>query len=323
MTPPTHLRLIVAATATLLSALALDPSQRFARFNAKHSRRAASTPLQQAQAAAATPTTANCSEHFFTQSIDHFSWSAPPTGQFTYQQRYFLNDQFWKKDASGCILFYAGNEAPVDLYVNHTGLWWEAAAELNALIVFAEHRYFGKSQPFGDASGQYLYAMTHEQALADYAVLIRDLQSNLTGGVTQPVIVGGGSYGGMLAAWARMKYPASFAGAIAASAPILAFVENTPAYDSQVCGEGGPGSAISAWNGLLAHGDASGPGPSEYPVGTPIDQKLLFCCLLSCCPTTPYHSLSLAATPRTPDTRPPTLSLPRITRAPRSPTGPW
>jgi hypothetical protein len=38
---------------------------------------------------------------------------------------------------------YAGNEADVTLYVNNTGLMWENAAVFNALLIFAEHRYYG------------------------------------------------------------------------------------------------------------------------------------------------------------------------------------
>jgi lysosomal Pro-X carboxypeptidase len=87
------------------------------------------------------PGTANCTELYFTNEIDHFSWAATPTGAFTYQQRYFVNDQYWRNGTAGSIFFYAGNEADVTLYVNNTGLMWENAAQHGALLVFAEHRY--------------------------------------------------------------------------------------------------------------------------------------------------------------------------------------
>ena len=99
-----------------------------------------------------------------------------------------------------------------------------------ALLVFAEHRYYGESQPFGEASSLFYQYMTHDQAAADYASLITALQAEL--GVQQPVILFGGSYGGMLATWLRIKYPGSFAGAVAASAPLAAFNGMQPAYDN-------------------------------------------------------------------------------------------
>lgn len=56
----------------------------------------------------------------------------------------------------------------------------------------------------------------------DYVELVKSfkIENNME---DRAVIVGGGSYGGMLAAWLRMKYPQWFQGALAASAPIVFF----------------------------------------------------------------------------------------------------
>ena len=56
--------------------------------------------------------------------------------------------------------------------------------------------------------------LSSEQALADFAVLIDHIKSTMPGASTSPVVAFGGSYGGMLAAWLRMKYPHSVIGSV-------------------------------------------------------------------------------------------------------------
>ncbi|GMF11284.1 unnamed protein product [Phytophthora lilii] len=163
-----------------------------------------------------------CDERFFTQTLDHFDVGAP-----TYQQRYFVCDGHFRP--GGVMFFYVGNEADVELYLNHTGLMWENAAEFGAMLVFAEHRYFGKSVPFGKDVTKHTQYLSTEQALADYAVLITYLKEELKRDI--PVIGFGGSYGGMLGSWFRMKYPHIIDGVIAASAPILSYFGDEVSHD--------------------------------------------------------------------------------------------
>ena len=62
--------------------------------------------------------------------------------------------------------------------------------------------------------------MTVEQALADYAIFIKYFKQKFNLSDQNQVIAFGGSYGGILSAYMRYKYPNVVAGAIAASAPI-------------------------------------------------------------------------------------------------------
>ncbi|XP_019384090.1 PREDICTED: lysosomal Pro-X carboxypeptidase [Crocodylus porosus] len=160
------------------------------------------------------------------QQVDHFGFLE----NRTFQQRYLIADQYWKKDG-GSILFYTGNEGDITWFCNNTGFMWEVAEELNAMLVFAEHRYYGESLPFGNKSfsdSKHLNYLTSEQALADFAILIQHIRKTIPGAQNTPVIAIGGSYGGMLAAWLRMKYPHVVDGALAASAPIWQFEDLVP-----------------------------------------------------------------------------------------------
>ena len=168
------------------------------------------------------PSSGNCTWRTFTQPLDHFGPSP-----VNFSERVCIYDGFLN-GPTPFVLFYTGNESPVEEYVNNTGLMWELGAEMNALLVFAEHRYEGESVPDMHGIPNCLSYCTVEQALADYAELINSLQSEL-GEV--PFVAVGGSYGGMLSSWFRMTYPLSVVGAIAGSAPIWGFPTIDPILD--------------------------------------------------------------------------------------------
>jgi lysosomal Pro-X carboxypeptidase len=166
---------------------------------------------------------------WFNQTLDHFAF----TTNATFPQKYLYNDTWWDKDEPGPIFFYTGNEGIIEAFAENSGFMWDIAPEFKALLVFAEHRYYGESLPFGGKIGKdasKVGYLTSEQALADYAQLINYIKIKNPSAVNSPVIAFGGSYGGMLAAWFRMKYPHVCAGAIAASAPVAQFTSPCDAF---------------------------------------------------------------------------------------------
>ncbi|XP_041049093.1 dipeptidyl peptidase 2 isoform X2 [Carcharodon carcharias] len=157
-------------------------------------------------------------ELYFDQLVDHFSFNSH---QKLYRQRYLLTDQFWAK-SFGPIFLYTGNEGDIWDFANSSRFIIELASEQQAMVIFAEHRYYGKSLPFGKKSYEKsnIEFLTVEQAVADYVVLITKLKVDLDA-KNCAVIAFGGSYGGMLSAYMRIKYPNVVDGALASSAPVV------------------------------------------------------------------------------------------------------
>ena len=164
----------------------------------------------------------NVTEYYFDTIVDHFNFR--PTADATFPLRYFCNDQYYANSSSP-VLFYAGNEAPIDQFVKNSGFLFEAAEQLEAMVVFAEHRYYGKSFPFGSPeialSPQNISYLTVEQAMADFNLLSVHIREKWQMKRDTAFIVAGGSYGGNLALWLRLKNPNLWAGALASSATPL------------------------------------------------------------------------------------------------------
>ncbi|KAJ6853763.1 lysosomal Pro-X carboxypeptidase-like [Iris pallida] len=170
---------------------------------------------------------------YYMQSLDHFNYQ--PSGNGKFRQKYLVDDRHWAGGPSAPIFVYCGNEADIEWFANNTGFMFDVAPDFKALLLFIEHRYYGESIPFGGdkdvafANATTLGYLSTTQALADYATLITDLKKNLSS-EQSPVVVLGGSYGGMLAAWFRLKYPHVAIGALASSAPILNFLDLASPY---------------------------------------------------------------------------------------------
>ncbi|XP_057997528.1 uncharacterized protein LOC110673331 [Hevea brasiliensis] len=168
---------------------------------------------------------------FYTQTLDHFNFR--PESYDTFEQRYMINSKYWGgANSSSPIFVYFGAEESLDDDIPIIGFLPNNGARFNALLLYIEHRYYGKSIPFGSAeealkNGSIRGYFNSAQAIADYAEIIIHVKKNLHA-ENSPVIVIGGSYGGMLASWFRLKYPHLALGALASSAPILYFHDISP-----------------------------------------------------------------------------------------------
>jgi len=162
----------------------------------------------------------NITAQWFSQELDHFN----AQNVNTWQQRYFVNDEFWNPDLGGPIFLMVGGEGAIDAgYVSglEMAVW---AQKFGALMFALEHRFYGESQPFADQTTENFAFLSSQQALADLANFIQTMKLEYYA-EDAPVVTFGGSYPGNLAAWFRIKYPHLTIGSIASSAPVQATLD--------------------------------------------------------------------------------------------------
>lgn len=75
------------------------------------------------------------------QKLDNFN----PNHTRTWQMRYFENREHFK--GGGPIFIYVGGEWEISPEPISGGHWYDMAKELNGILFYTEHRFYGQSRP--------------------------------------------------------------------------------------------------------------------------------------------------------------------------------
>lgn len=171
------------------------------------------------------------SQFWFDQLLDHYDYSS----KATWRQRYWVMDTFFNPKNGSVILYICGEWVCSGITAGLGGVT-EIAAATNSLVVTLEHRFYGRSMPFGEDSlntGNLKYLNT-EQALKDLAYFLTQFKAKNDFGVTNhPWITVGGSYPGAMTAWFRYKYPHLTIGSLSSSGVVNA-IEDFTAFDESI-----------------------------------------------------------------------------------------
>lgn len=173
----------------------------------------------------------NQTQLWFDQVLDHYDYTATTT----WKQRYWVVDRFFNKTVGPVYLFICGEYTCPGIPAARKWIIL-LAQQTQGLILVLEHRYYGESMPYGNASLQFekMKLLTVEQALKDLAYFIMTVEAKHLHGVDKnPWITVGGSYPGAMAAWFRYKYPHLTIGSIASSAVVKA-IEDFKDFDEQI-----------------------------------------------------------------------------------------
>lgn len=110
----------------------------------------------------------------------------------------------------------------------------ELAPKHGALLLALEHRYYGTSMPSpGDYSTENLQYLSSEQALEDLASFHAYVSDKYALSTANKWVTWGGSYPGMMAAMARLRFPHLIHASVSSSSPLQAALD-FPGYNNVV-----------------------------------------------------------------------------------------
>lgn len=170
---------------------------------------------------------------FFDQVIDHTQ--GPKSA--TFKQRFYEVKDYWEAPTGPIILYIAG-EAPQEHAAGIDDEVGVIAKQNKALVLTLEHRYFGKSMPYGDLSTPHLKYLTIAQVLEDLNSFVMWYQRERINAVynttaRNKALCVGGSYAGMVSSHLRYVHPETFDVAWSSSGVVDA-VFNFTTFDLQV-----------------------------------------------------------------------------------------
>lgn len=181
------------------------------------------------------PNTSDVSVLLVRQRLDNFDASE----RRAWSQRVFVRSTFF--DGSGPVFLCVGGEGPpLDASVlvasPHCNDAVELAPSVGALLVAAEHRFYGPTadvRPLPSFDTGALRFLSSSQAVEDLIGVHETVSLTLGLGGRNRWVAFGGSYPGMMAGFARLKLPHLFHAAVSSSAPWQAVVD-MPQYNDVV-----------------------------------------------------------------------------------------
>ncbi|KAF4652978.1 hypothetical protein FOL47_010765 [Perkinsus chesapeaki] len=150
--------------------------------------------------------------------------SLPPLG--TFKQRYLYSDKFVNGSKPELVIVDIKAYKMDDFYAFYVS---QVASRTQSIVVALEHRFYGKSFPNSSPTTADLRKLLQtNQAIADL-VTFREFIIKKYGLSGVKFVLMGCSFAGSLAAWARVKHPDLFLGAVA-SCPVINLKYDFPEF---------------------------------------------------------------------------------------------